>query len=350
MRIVKPLFLTLAIGFTSHDAVAAPAGWQAMLDLAHQFPNRVGGSETEAAAAKWLTQQYQALGYSVTTQPFEYRVKLNTFKSQNLIVDIPGERDDIVIVGAHFDAVPSNQGSTGFTDNASGAATLLGLAELLKSQKPHFSVRLISFGAEEVGLQGAKYYVNASKTALKNVIGMINLDTVIGGDHLYIHSAHTKPYDCSRFDLDASRYSHKPTLRDALIKQSNTSFLPAKYTLHPETKDYPKGETGSWSDHAPFACAGLPIAYIEATNFMIHGEDGYDGYSQTVSPALWTCFDQTTLGACDRDDESQWGKIWHTRFDQQNYIIKALEKQVTDQFSSNVLLIRDFLISSDIKD
>jgi hypothetical protein len=59
----------------------------------------------------------------------------------------------------------------------------------------------------------------------------------------------------------------------------------------------------------------VPIAYVEATNFTINGEDGYDGYSQSTNPALWDCYDDATKSACDRDSETQWGKIWHTEHD-----------------------------------
>ena len=76
-----------------------------------------------------------------------------------------------------------------------------------------------------------------------------------------------------------------------------------------------RAETGSWSDHAGFACAGIPIANVESTNYKINGEYGYDGYSQSTHPDTWDCFDKETHTACDRDNETKWGKIWHTEFD-----------------------------------
>ena len=36
---------------------------------------------------------------------------------------------------------------------------------------------------------------------------------------------------------------------------------------------------------------------------------------QSTNPALWDCYDDATKSACDRDSETQWGKIWHTEHD-----------------------------------
>lgn len=343
MRKLNALTLSSLLILFSTSAAAQNTGWDALLSLAEQYPNRVGGSNAEHAAAQWLSKQYQLLGLSVKRDEFKFELKGQTLTSANLEVEIQGISDQVLLVGAHYDAVPSHNGSSGFTDNASGAATLLGLAQQLKDQKPYYTIRLVSFGAEEVGLQGSRHYVQSKNTSLKSVIGMINLDTVIGGDYLYIHSARSTPYQCDRFG--GNNYSASTTLRDGLLTEAVNVQL-ASYTLHPKTPDYPAGETGDWSDHAAFACHGIPIAYIEATNFQIHGKDGYDGYSQSINPEFWTCFNKESLGSCDRAVEKKWGRIWHTEYDQQAHMLGELKQHVENQFNANIELLTRYILNT----
>lgn len=343
MTKLNSLILSSALALLSTNATAQSSGWDALLTLAEQYPNRIGGSDTEQAAAKWLTKQYQELGFTVKRDEFQFEQKGKTLSSANLEIEIKGASAQVLIVGAHYDAVPSQNGSSGFTDNASGAATLLELAKRLHGKTPYYTIRLVSFGAEEVGLQGSRHYVQSKNVDLSSVIGMINLDTVIGGDHLYIHSAHSKPYQCERFG--GNSYSASTELRDGLLTEA-VNVAQASYSLHPKTPGYPIGETGDWSDHAAFACHGIPIAYIEATNFQIHGKDGFDGYSQSITPEFWTCFKSEDLGACDRAAEKKWGRIWHTQYDQQAHMLGELKNHVTTQFNANVELLTRYILGT----
>ena len=168
---------------------------------------------------------------------------------------------------------------------------------------------------------------------------MVNYDTIAGGDIVYVHSAHSDvaEYNCA----EPSRYSFDPKVRDRLLAISKQSATP--FAIHPSYGGYPEGETGSWSDHAPFACLGVPIAYVEATNFTINGEDGYDGYSQSTNPALWDCYDEASKSACDRDSETQWGKIWHTEHDRLDKMAELFPGRVQQQLGANTDLMISFL-------
>jgi putative aminopeptidase FrvX len=340
---ISPLVCFLCIVFASFSTKADTSyAWDSMLKLAANYDNRVGGSSEERQAGDWLISEFSRLGYEVKTQAFSFSLNKKTLTSRNLEVTIKGKSDKTLLIGAHYDAVPSVEGSSGLADNASGVGTILGLASNLKGKQHDYTIRLVLFGAEEVGLQGAKHYVNSAALNRKNLVGMINLDTVIGGDNLYIHSAHSKPYQCD-YVKDAN-YSYQPNMRDQLLATAQALPLESLYSKHPDTKDYAAGETGSWSDHAPFACLGLPIAYIEATNFSIHGEDGYDGYSQTTKNEFWSCFNEQKLTACNREKEKNWGKIWHTKFDQGSYLITNLEQQIKTQFNANIKLLTHFIL------
>ena len=78
----------------------------------------------------------------------------------NILGDIPGgaKRDEIVMIGAHFD---SWHGGTGATDNAAGSAVMIEVMRILSVLKPKLdrTVRIALWGSEEEGLLGSKAYV-----------------------------------------------------------------------------------------------------------------------------------------------------------------------------------------------
>ncbi|WP_100641817.1 M28 family metallopeptidase [Alteromonas facilis] len=303
---------------------------------------RPPASDAEKKAADYIETQWQAQGYTVVNSPFTYTLRDKTYSSQNVSITLPGKSDDMLYIAAHYDSIGND--SHGVIDNAASVALLLTLSETLASQSLPISITMLAFGAEEVSMQGSKAYVKTlSQEQLNKAVGMINLDTVVGGDILYIHSAHSTPYDCAK---ETGTYSHSPSLRDELLAYSNTFFKQQTYTLHPEYKGYPEGETGYWSDHSPFACLGIPIAYLEATNFTINGKEGFDGYSQTTHNAMWDCFDDKQNTACDRDAEKQWGNIWHTSNDNTDVLKTAFPKRIGTQLNIHYQLLLNYLMAS----
>jgi carboxypeptidase Q len=82
----------------------------------------------------------------------------------NILAEIPGTdpalRDEVVILGAHFD---SWHGATGATDNATGTAAMMEAMRILQTvgARPRRTIRLALWGAEEQGLIGSRQYVEA---------------------------------------------------------------------------------------------------------------------------------------------------------------------------------------------
>jgi carboxypeptidase Q len=80
--------------------------------------------------------------------------------STNIVAEIPGnaKKDEIVMLGAHFD---SWHGGTGATDNAAGSSVVMEAARILKALdfKMDRTVRLVLWSGEEQGLLGSKAYV-----------------------------------------------------------------------------------------------------------------------------------------------------------------------------------------------
>jgi carboxypeptidase Q len=80
----------------------------------------------------------------------------------NLIAEIPGTdpklKDEVVILGAHFDSVAA---ATGATDNATGSGAMMEAMRILKAigAQPRRTIRIALWGGEEQGLLGAREYV-----------------------------------------------------------------------------------------------------------------------------------------------------------------------------------------------
>lgn len=75
----------------------------------------------------------------------------------NVIADSKGgDPNNVLVIDAHLDAIFG----AGMLDNASGSATILDIAQQLKSTITRNKLRFIWFGGEELGLLGSEFYVN----------------------------------------------------------------------------------------------------------------------------------------------------------------------------------------------
>ncbi len=98
-----------------------------------------------------------------------------TGQSHNVVLDLPGELPEYIVLSAHYD---STYLSLGAYDNMSGSVGILAAAEYF-AQNPHrYSLRFLWCGSEERGLLGAKAYCESHKDELKDIVLNINLDMI----------------------------------------------------------------------------------------------------------------------------------------------------------------------------
>jgi len=101
--------------------------------------------------------------------------------SQNVVLTLPGQSERKIIVGAHYDSPPYPSAS----DNASGTALLMESAQRMLEIDHYYTIVYVFFGAEEVGLIGAYYYLETLTPAQSdNIVMMINADVIIEGPYL----------------------------------------------------------------------------------------------------------------------------------------------------------------------
>jgi len=104
---------------------------------------------------------------------------ISDYQSQNVVAFIPGQVDSMVVFSAHFDHLGRMGKDTyiaGASDNASGSAMLLDLADYYVEHPPKYNTIFIWFAGEEAGLVGSKFFVEHPLFPLNKIKFLLNLD------------------------------------------------------------------------------------------------------------------------------------------------------------------------------
>ncbi|HEY1463965.1 MAG TPA: M28 family peptidase [Terriglobales bacterium] len=98
----------------------------------------------------------------------------------NVICILPGQTDEIILVGAHTDRVDVGDG---VVDNWSSASLLASLFYSENVSTPrHHTFMFVGFTGEEKELLGSKFYVeHLSAEQRKKIVAMVNMDTLALG-------------------------------------------------------------------------------------------------------------------------------------------------------------------------
>ena len=97
----------------------------------------------------------------------------------NVICTLPGATASVILVGAHFDHVPT---SYGVIDDWSGASLLPSLYESLDTVARKHTFVFVGFTNEEKGLIGSGFYVkHLTAEEISRIRAMVNLDSLALG-------------------------------------------------------------------------------------------------------------------------------------------------------------------------
>lgn len=186
MRSVPKLISATVLTFTATTMFAAGLRFQAV--KRETVEQRLSSfsrddSQREAILKNMFTQA--GCGDHLTEEPVKH------VKQPNLICELPGQADKVIIVGAHFDHADVG---AGVVDNWSGASLLPSLYEALRAQPTRHTFIFIAFTGEERGDLGSQAYVSRmSKDELAQTQAMINLDTLgLGPSEMWL--THADPY------------------------------------------------------------------------------------------------------------------------------------------------------------
>jgi len=234
-----PLFIpVIHLSRSAANHLFADAG----LDTIPAYDSRISSDLKPASFASGIK-----VSITVDIQP-------RTVETANTVAVLKGSdpalRSEYVVMGAHHDHLgmggpgsSSRQPDTtavhyGADDNASGVAGIMEISEYMVSRTPSRSMLFATFGAEEMGLVGSRYFTENSPIDLSMVQAMINIDMVgrLNEDRqLQIGGIGTSPG--FKMLIDSLNRSH-----DFNLKYSKAGFGP--------------------SDHAAFYARDVPVLFI----------------------------------------------------------------------------------------
>lgn len=270
--VFKPLAVAVSLGCAalSADIEAYEYGDYAedTLDsLINDYPGRYRGTASFAGATA-LMQSRLGFGYQTSLQDFTWA---GNRSSQNVIASAPGTSGQFVVLGAHYDTYYGRPSLQGLDDNGSGAAVLTEIARNLGGIALENGLQVVGFGAEEEGLRGSRAYVaSLSDEQRANLLGMINLDSLITGDKMYAHAGFNS--------VDNPALA---AYREQVLRIAKELDIPL-FTNPGLNEEYPAG-TGCCSDGESFEGLNVPVLFVEATNWEL---GDLDGYQQTDNPAI----------------------------------------------------------------
>ncbi len=216
---------------------------------------RTGTSGNEKAR-DYLTQRFRDLNIAAFRENYAHKFSFEVKKTQrkfddakNIIGWVRGRKspDKYLVMTAHYDheGVKNGQIYNGADDNASGVAALLEIAAYFAQHPPENSIIFAALDAEELGLQGAKAFVENPPVNLEDILVNINLDMIS-------RNAKNELYVCGT--------RHYPALKPLIEKAPGSPSLKVLFG-----HDDPNGDKQDWtfaSDHGPFHQKKIPFVYF----------------------------------------------------------------------------------------
>lgn len=160
------------------------------------------GSPENAKAARYVEKQFRQygltpLGTNGYRQAFTAKIRRIVVSdslrpAENVIGFLDNGAPYTIVIGAHYDhlgvgrqgssldSLPQDKIHNGADDNASGVAGLLELARYYAKNrvKEPYNLLFLAFGAEELGLQGSRYFLNNPTLPLDKMNFMICMDMI----------------------------------------------------------------------------------------------------------------------------------------------------------------------------
>lgn len=143
---------------------------------------------TNEARTQVVVDLVRAAGFEPEIETFEGgNDRTGPMTGRNVTFTVEGTDTDLtseILLTAHYDAVKLRDGSLshGVVDNAASVVAAIRAAELLRAQHLGHTVRVILLDQEELGLIGARKWIEAH--GLTNVRAVVNSDVAGYGDTL----------------------------------------------------------------------------------------------------------------------------------------------------------------------
>ncbi len=256
-----PIVQKIVTGVSDADVQAY---WQTLVSNA-PTGTRFSTAQGCRDAATYCFNAYTALGIPVQYQNW------SGSNAPNVIGTLEGATrpEDVYIVEAHLDDLPSPGVAPGADDNASGSAAVLGAAKALSCWGVRNTVKFLNVTGEEAGLLGSAAYAADAVTRGENIRGVINFDMIgWAGDGLP-----------SPENLDLNYNASSQWLAQRFVDAAATygTGLAVNAFLCPSLNA---------SDHYPFWQRGFSAVCGITDNEGYCGATGYYPYYHTVNDTI----------------------------------------------------------------
>ena len=274
-----------AAAFIVHQTEPASYGWNVVENSwtgPQHYLDRPGGNMDQTIVNGWLTNEaaralfaaagqdfdaltsragqpgFRAVPFANLRASMDVESTIERQQSRNVIGILPGRTrpDEYLLYTAHWDhlgvcaAGRPDTICNGATDNATGTAALVALAQVHAANRPERSIVFIAVTAEESGLLGSRYYAEYPVYPLPRTVAGINMDSLnmAGNTRDFIATG------AGKSELDR-------TLERVLTRRG--------IRLSPEATP----EAGYYyrSDHFSFARQGVPMIYARGGEDLVNG-------------------------------------------------------------------------------
>ncbi|WP_276497303.1 M28 family peptidase [Pontibacter litorisediminis] len=274
------LALVLATPFVTLAQQSKPDAALLLRDVkvlsADSMQGRLSGTDGSHMAQEYILKRFEQLGLKPFNGSYKQHFSINSKRAQvekatNLVGYIPGKSDKTIVVTAHYDHVGQRDGDiyNGADDNASGVGALLAAAAHFTKHPPKHTLVFAALDGEELGLQGAKAFLDNPPLPLQHILLNVNMDM------LSINQ---------RGELYASGTYHYPQLKPYLQK-----VKPRKNARLLLGHDRPEEGQNDWtrqSDHYRFHERGIPYVYFGVEDHPHYHKptDDYKNINHTFYP------------------------------------------------------------------
>lgn len=216
-------------------------------------------------AAAYVEERFRQAGLPVAPQPFDAhgRRVLNI----EAVRGGGSHREEIVVVGAHYDSVP---GCPGANDNATGVAALLEIAGRFRRRTPARSVHFVAFVNEEppffqTSAMGSLVYARRARAEGRRIVAMLSLETI--GCYLDRPRSQRYPFpfgvlfpSTGNFIAFVANFGSRDLVRRVAASFRRHAAFPSEGAAAP---GWIPGV--GWSDHWAFWRTGYPAVMVTDT-------------------------------------------------------------------------------------
>jgi len=211
------------------------------------FTDRHSGQPNNHLAAKWLLEQFTAVGCDCRMDEWEIINYSRLVRLNNVICVLPGESEKQILMDAHLD-----QASTtvqGADNDGSGIAILLHLAEMFATEANRpYTLTFVATDAEEYGMIGSGRYVETHPHP-ENILAGMSLDNL-----------GRKYYDGMNMELIGQYHGYGPIWLALMAREAaRAADLDWEVNLRtPMDQVTDQAAPVSFMDQGPIVAAGIP--------------------------------------------------------------------------------------------